>query len=454
LRIPARRAAKGTGRRAAVKCAVAPSTKATSLGWGKTDSGFWNEDGDVVVGGQRVADIARGIPESPFYLYSKKQILSNYQQYEDALQGIKSIPCYAVKANNNFHILKMLAARGAGAVLVSGNELKAAVRAGFDPARTVFNGNGKMVHELQMAVEYGMLINCDSEFDLAHIATAARAAGKPARVLIRINPDVDPQVHPYVSTGTANSKFGIRNSHLSWFLDAITEDPMLQMEGVHCHLGSTIQKVDIFRDATVLMAEFIREIRAAGLPVNYFNIGGGLGINYMRDGLDKYPTPDEMLSCVRAEIEDLDVTVILEPGRSMIANASVFVSKVTGVKTNGNKNFIVVDGSMSELIRPSLYDTYQHIELTEPAGGPVAKYDVVGPVCESADFLGKDRELQAPAEGSTLVVYDAGAYCMSMASNYNMKFKPAEYWVDENGAVEKIRKEENLEDSYFRMFEC
>jgi diaminopimelate decarboxylase len=408
-------------------------------------------DGFLYCDELKIDDIRAQSKASPFYLYSQRQIMHNYTAYSEALKGLDSIIGYAVKANNNLNIMKCLRELGSGAVLVSGNELRLALAAGFDPARTVFNGNGKLPEDLKFAVEQGGLINVDSEFDLDNIRAAAKATGRKARVLIRINPDVDPQVHPYVSTGLAGSKFGIRNTHLQWFLDEIRkDDDLLDLVGVHCHLGSTITKVNIFRDATLLMVDFIKEIRAQGFNLEYLNIGGGLGIDYYRKG-DILPTPKDLIDTVRDLVSSLGLTLVIEPGRSMVANSSAFVCTVTGAKTNGNKNFIVVDGSMAELIRPSLYDAYQHIELTGASISGVEMYDVVGPVCESADFLGKERMLPTPAAGDGLVVMDAGAYCMSMASTYNLRMRPAEWWVA-GGELKQIRKAEGLED-HLRMFE-
>lgn len=240
-------------------------------------------DGFLYCDGLRIDDIRAQAESSPVYIYSKERIAQNYQAYKEALEGLDSIIGYAVKANNNLKIVEFLREMGSGAVLVSGNELRLAVKAGFDPTRTIFNGNGKQPKELEMAVDLGVLINIDSEFDLENIKAAAGKVGKAARVLIRINPDVDPQVHPYVSTGLAGSKFGIRNTHLQWFLDAVRAAPgQLDLVGVHCHLGSTISKVNIFRDATVLMVDFIRQIREQGFNLKYLNIGGGLGIDYYR----------------------------------------------------------------------------------------------------------------------------------------------------------------------------
>lgn len=409
-------------------------------------------DGFLYCDGLRIDDIRAQSESSPVYIYSKEKIRRNYEAYRDALSGLDSIIGYAVKANNNLKIVEYLRELGSGAVLVSGNELRMAIKAGFDPTRTIFNGNGKQTKELEVAVQHGVLINIDSEFDLVNIRTAAANVGKPARVLIRINPDVDPQVHPYVSTGLAGSKFGIRNTHLQWFLDQIKEAPsQLTLVGVHCHLGSTITKVNIFRDATVLMVEFIRQIREQGFKLKYLNIGGGLGIDYARQG-DKLPTPMDLINTVRDLVSSLGLTLVIEPGRSMIANSGLMASTVIGVKTNGNRNFIVVDGSMSELIRPCLYDAYQHIELSAPCGGETQVFDVVGPVCESGDYLGKDRALPTPSAGDGLVVMDAGGYCMAMASTYNLKMNPAEYWVEDGNKLKKIRRAQTLDD-HLAVFE-
>lgn len=414
-----------------------------------------NEDGFLYCENVRVHDIMEQVEEKrPFYLYSKRQLTRNVESYVAALEGLDSIVGYAVKANNNLKILQHFQSLGCGAVLVSGNELKLVLHAGFDPARCIFNGNGKQLEELVFAAQEGVLVNVDSEFDLRHIIDAARITKNQVKVLLRINPDVDPQVHPYVATGNKNSKFGIRNERLQWFLDEVKKHPKeLSLVGTHCHLGSTITKVDIFRDAALLMVQYIDQIRMQGFNIKYLNIGGGLGIDYRHDG-SVIPAPMDLINTVRELVLSRGLTLIIEPGRSLIANSAAFVNHVTGVKTNGNKNFIVINGSMSELIRPSLYNTYQHIELVAPPSGDakVCTFDVVGPVCESADFLGKERELPTPSEGAGLVVHDAGAYCMSMASTYNLKMRPPEYWVESDGSLKKIRKAETYDD-HLRFFE-
>lgn len=270
---------------------------------------------------------------------------------------------------------------------------------------------------------------------------------------MRINPDIDPKVHPYVSTGLADSKFGIENDKIDHYLQRIKEcGEHIQLLGVHCHIGSTIKDVKIFKDAATIMAEFVNQIRAEGFDLQYLNLGGGLGIDYDRQGKADIPTPKDLLDEIRQQILDMNLKLIIEPGRSLVGNTSIFVSKVIGVKSNGSKNFIVVDGSMSELIRPSLYGAYHHIELAEPSTGEEKVFDVVGPVCESADFLGKARELRTPKENDCLVVYDTGAYCQAMSSTYNLKLTCAEYWVDGTD-LRQIRKAQNL-DLFLEQFNC
>ena len=402
-------------------------------------------DGYLYCEDLRVKDVQAMLQHTPFFLYSKLQIKRNYDSYARALEGLDSVIGYAIKANNNLQLLRLLQEYGSGAVVVSGNELRLALRAGFDPARIVFNGNGKTLPDLTYAVQCGCLVNVDSEFDLEHIILAATNTGKNVSVLIRINPNLDPQVHPYVSTGLASSKFGIRNDHLTWFLDRIRQEPLVRLVGVHSHLGSTIKNVGVFKDAAEIMVGFVKRIRELGFEtMRYLNIGGGLGIDYERLG-STIPTPTDLVNSIRSQLEEAKLTIIIEPGRSIVGNAGILVCSVTGVKSNGGKNFIVVDGSMTELIRPALYGAYHYITLTEPGVNEGKSFDVVGPVCESADFLGKDRNLPTPAEGSSLAVMDAGAYCMAMASNYNMKPLPPEVIVD-GKAWSIIRRGQTFED--------
>ena len=410
---------------------------------------FYFQDGYLYCDQLKVKVIQSQVPESPFYLYSKQQITTNYNAYLEAIEGLDAIIGYAIKANNNLAILKHLQELGSSAVLVSGNELCIALKANFKPEKTILNGNGKTIEELTYAIQNQVLINIDSEFDLQHIQQATKKAKKQANVLLRVNPDIDPQVHPYVSTGIKDSKFGIQNNKLDWFLDSIKSSTFLNLVGIHCHLGSTIEQTQIFYDATVLMSKFVEIIRSRGFELKYLNIGGGLGIDYHKQGKN-LPTPLELINSIRQILESLDISLIIEPGRSIVGNTSILVNRVIGTKSNGNKNFAVVDGSMAELIRPSLYNAYHHIDLIEPCKGQLKTFDIVGPVCESADFLAKDRLLTSPIEGMGLAVWDVGAYCQVMSSNYNLKMRPPEYWVDGKQLIQ-IRKKERMED-YLKLF--
>ncbi|XAR59291.1 Diaminopimelate decarboxylase [Bertholletia excelsa] len=358
------------------------------------------EDGYLYCESLRVQDVTETVERRPFYLYSKPQITRNFEAYREALEGLNSTVGYAIKANNNLKILEHLRKLGSGAVLVSGNELRLALQAGFDPTRCIFNRNGKLLEDLVLAAQEGVFVNVDSEFDLNNIVSAATIAGKKVKVLLRSNPDVDPQVQPFVATRNKNSKFGIRNEKLQWFLDAVKAHPNeLELVGVHCHRGSTITKikntfsmVDIFSDAAALMLNYIDEIWAQGFKIDYLNIGGGLKIDYCHADSD-LPAPRDLIDTLRIPffyVRVYNLNLIFEPGRSLIANTCCLVNHVTGVKTNGTKNFIVIDGSMAELICSSLYDASQHIELISPSppNAEISTYDVVGPVCESADFLG------------------------------------------------------------------
>ncbi|KAL8489749.1 hypothetical protein ACS0TY_025586 [Phlomoides rotata] len=315
--------------------------------------------------GVKVEELMEDVEKRPFYFYCKPQINRNVEAYKEALKGLNSIIGYSIKANNNLKILEHFRSLGCGAVLVSGNELKLALRAGFDPTRCVFNGNGKILGDLVLAAQEGVFVNIDSEFDLENIVAAARIAGKKVNVSLRINPDVDPQVHPYVATGNKNSKFGIRNEKLQWFLDAVKSHPNeLKLVGAHCHLRSTITKVDIFRDAAVLMVNYIDEIRSQGFEIDYLNIGGGLGIDYYHTGAVLL-TPRDLINTVRELVLSRNLNLIIEPGRSLIDNTCCLVNRVTGVKTNGIKNFIVIDDAYQEGKMPFNYLPTENEELRD-----------------------------------------------------------------------------------------
>lgn len=287
----------------------------------------------------RVADLAKQVTKTPFYVMSKGQLHKNFDAYKKALVGLDSAFIgFSVKANHNLNVLRYLAEKKCGAVLVSGNEILTALKAGFDPAKMIYNGNGKTVDELKIAIQRRILVNIDSEFDLHNIILVSKTVGVPARTLLRINPDVDPEVHPYVSTGLANSKFGIQNQFLPKYLQKIREnDDCIKLLGVHCHIGSTIKDVNIFRDTAEIMVQVVQSIRAEGFQLEYLNIGGGLGIDYERSPQchKTMPTPQNLIDSIRDLVLQSRLKLIIEPGRSLIANTTLFVNKVIGVKSNG-----------------------------------------------------------------------------------------------------------------------
>jgi diaminopimelate decarboxylase len=410
---------------------------------------FFYQDGFLFCEELKVVDIQQRVKLSPFYLYSAGQIKSNFNKYVSALDGISSEISYAIKANGNLSILKLLRSLGSRVTLVSGNELRLALTAGFDPGCMIFNGNGKTIPELRLAVDQGVFINIDSLFDLEHINRVSQELGKTVDVLLRINPEIDAKVHPFVSTGLRTSKFGLSNENLPGVMDKMTGMPQLNLVGVHCHLGSTIDQVNVFRQTMIIMVRHFEMIRQRGFPLKYLNIGGGLGIDYQRQG-GSFPTPSDLVDSLR-DLLPQDATLILEPGRSLVGNAGIFICRVIGVKRGSENNFIVTDGSMAELIRPSLYQAYHEIGFTEPFDSEHRVWHIVGPVCESADYLGKYRMLPSPQEGAGVAIFDTGAYGFVMSSNYNARLRPAEYLVD-GDQLTQIRRAESFED-FLRFFE-
>jgi diaminopimelate decarboxylase len=404
---------------------------------------FTVRDGYLFCEELRMKEIQERVDSSPFYLYSAGQLRNNYRIYKTALVGIPSEIAYAVKANGNLTILNALREMGSWVTLVSGNEIHLALSSGFEPGQMIFNGNGKTISEIQLAIDNGTFINIDSVFDLKHIYEVSQEKAKNGSVFLRINPNIEPQVHPYIATGQLLSKFGVPIETIPTILSLLRKMPSLSLEGIHCHLGSTIDDVNVFYQTMKIMANQFERIRDAGFPLRYLNIGGGLGIDYTHKN-DTYPSPRDLVENIKALLPD-DSILILEPGRSIIGNSGILVCKVIGVKTTGEKNFIVIDGSMTELIRPSLYRAYHKIEFIEPVIAVPKNYDIVGPVCESTDFLGQNRYLPTPEEGVGVAVFDTGAYGYVMSSNYNARNRPAEYMVDRS-ELYQIRKPETFED--------
>ena len=405
--------------------------------------GFNTQNGYLFCDGLRVKAILDSGKDTPFYLYSVEQIRSNIRDYVAALDGLDAIISYAVKANGNLSILRTLREMGGWVTLVSGNEIRLANEAGYKFNQMIFNGNGKTIPELRYAIDNDVLVNIDSHFDLMHISELAVNAGKTVNVLLRINPEIDARVHPYISTGLRTSKFGIRRESIPAIVDELRKRPTLELVGIHCHLGSTIKEVSVYRQTMEVMRELFRELKQIGFSLKYINLGGGLGIDYEHQS-SEFPKPDDLVDEIKAVLPE-EATLIVEPGRSLVGNAGVLICRVIGIKDTGEKKFIVTDASMSELIRPSLYGAYHDIGFIEPTNGEIDTFDIVGPVCESTDTLGTERDLAEPQEGTGVVIFDCGAYGFVMSSNYNARQRPAEFMVDGN-RLKQIRRAETFED--------
>ncbi|XP_077996960.1 uncharacterized protein LOC144450242 [Glandiceps talaboti] len=389
---------------------------------------------------------------SPYYLYSRAQITDNVMQYKQALEKheINHLLGYTVQANNNLEILRILRQLGCTAVVASGNEMRLAMMAGFNPSTMVFNGNGKLQSEIREAVKCDIMINVDSLFDLQHIIKACQGFGKKSRVLMRLNPKLRPESHPD-APDVAESKFGMHIREFDKALQIVKSEPLIDLVGIHCHLEATIEDADLFKATLETMLEWVDKVRDMGLDIQYLNMGEGIGLNYKRhlEVCDVYTDKTkDFIGSIADEIKAKGICLILEPGISIIGNSGILVTQVIGVKTNENKNFIVIDGSMAEVIRPSLYGAYHHIQLTEPTWCKkkgMIKCDVVGPIGESTDFLAEDQELPYPHEGCGIAIRDVGAYCSTMSSNYNMRQKPAEVLVD-GSCWRIIRNAETFDD--------
>lgn len=520
-------------------------------------TGFHTQDGFLYCDELKVDDLRHQLmtssvfPASPAFVYSRRQLEKNVREYQTALHvlPVKGRLYYSMKANHNMQILNLLRSWGCGLTLVSGGELQMALAAGFDPSRLVMNGSGKVRWEVEAAVRADVMLNVDSEFDLQQTVAVSRQLGRPARALLRLNVDIDPKVHKYVSTGKSGSKFGLDPAALKRVVEMLTSGNFpVEIQGLHCHLGSTVKDAEVFKESVRRLLMIRQILTSQGLQgLHMINIGGGLAIDYMRQmdetkpyraedegvRLDltrltedlqkaaaadtpqathqyqraqsilqdyckericcadmdrkllnvlnllwpernvqdtypqlfaakpKIPTPTSLIQSIAGLFEsprDDDVTIIVEPGRTIVADAAVLMTTVLGCKSSGNSKFLVVDGSMTDVIRPSLYDAYHHIHPIAPSlettpaikngglsmntksaeaenavchgHGDLHVMDVVGPVCESGDFLGKDRLLPSLSPGACVVVRDVGAYCACMSSNYNARLRPVELLVD------------------------
>jgi diaminopimelate decarboxylase len=382
---------------------------------------------------------------TPTYVYSAGAILAAFEAYERALADLPHLVCYAVKANMNLAVLGLLARAGAGADVVSGGELYRALRAGFDPQRIVFAGVGKTREEIRTALKADLLcFNVESRAELAVVDEAARAEGTRARIGIRVNPDIDPQTHPYIATGLRTSKFGVPYREARDLFRHAAGLAGIEVVGLHMHIGSQLTRVAPFADALARLAELVDQLGQDGIRLRYLDVGGGLGIRY---GDETPPSAADYVRALRPTLARLGLTVLVEPGRSLVGQAGVLLTRVLYRKTSEGRRFVVVDAGMNDLIRPALYNAHHEIRpVAEPADEAVPEVvDVVGPVCESGDFLAKERLLPPVAEGALLAVLSAGAYGFAMASNYNARPRAAEVMVH-GDRFEVVRARETYED--------
>lgn len=380
---------------------------------------------------------------TPAYVYSRAAFESHYLAYAQALQGLPHLICYAVKANSNLAVLDVLARLGAGFDIVSGGELERVLRAGGDPAKVVFSGVGKQAWEMRRALEVRVrCFNVESEPELHLLNEVAGEMGQQAPVSIRVNPDVDARTHPYISTGLKDNKFGVDINHADTLYRKAAEMQHLAVVGVDCHIGSQLTEVAPFLDALDRVLALIDRLGESGIQIRHLDIGGGLGVRY-RD--ETPPEPGVYVEAIRDRLGNRKLELVLEPGRSIAANAGILITRVLALKCSEHRNFAIIDGAMNDLIRPALYSAWQEICPVRPRSGDNRQaYDLVGPVCETGDFLGKDRGLDLAA-GDLLAVRSAGAYGFVMSSNYNSRNRPPELLVD-GDRVHVVRRRESFAD--------
>jgi diaminopimelate decarboxylase len=386
---------------------------------------------------------------TPLYVYSASTIRERYQSFDRAFRRVPHTICYSVKANSNLSLLKMLAKLGSGFDVVSGGELERVLRADRKAARrVVFSGVGKTAEEMDAALKAGILMfNLESESELAVLASRAAKSRKTARIAFRVNPDVQAETHPYISTGLREHKFGVPIDRARELYALAAQHDGIEPIGVSVHIGSQITNVSPFADAMQRVAALVRDLISDGLNIGYIDAGGGLGISYHGPAKTAFTKAvDQYAQSLASPLRDLDIHLLLEPGRAIVAPAGAFLNRLLYRKTNGNKQFVVVDAAMNDLIRPSLYSAHHDIvPVIVNSAADAAKVDIVGPICETGDFFARDRELPNVPEGDLLAILDTGAYGMSLASNYNTRPRPAEVLV--NGrSIKLIRRRETLSD--------
>ncbi|HUH64995.1 MAG TPA: diaminopimelate decarboxylase [Syntrophales bacterium] len=389
-----------------------------------------------------VADIAKAVG-TPFYLYSQRTLKHHFRVFDAAFSGVPHITCFAVKSNSNIAILRIFITEGGGLDIVSGGELYRALQAGVDTRKVVYSGVGKRIDEIEYALNADILMfNAESSQELEVINACAQRLGRKAGIALRVNPDVDPETHPHISTGLKSNKFGI---DIKKSLEEYRQARMLKhldVKGVSCHIGSQVTKISPFLDALNRVKKLVRQLREDGLDIQYLDLGGGLGITYDKEDV---PHPSEYAEAIIDASKDINCTFIFEPGRVIVGNAGILVTEVLYTKSNDGKNFIVIDAGMNDLVRPSLYNSYHQIRPVVEREREEIVADVVGPICESGDYLAKGRKIFRFERGELLAVMSAGAYGFTMSSNYNSRGRIPEILVrDDRSFV--IRKREVYED--------
>lgn len=381
---------------------------------------------------------------SPLYVYSKATLERHMNAFKEALEKKDHLICYAVKANSSLSLLALMASLGAGFDVVSEGELRRVIAAGGDPKKVVFSGVGKTYREIAFALEQDInCFNIESIPEIDVIAQVAKDLGKKAPLSVRVNPNVDAKTHPSISTGLKNNKFGIAYDDALDVYKKIAANPYLEVCGIDCHIGSQMTSGAPIVEATDKLLALCAELKNCGIEIDHIDIGGGLGVTY---GDETPPSPYEYMSAVINRLHDLDISIYVEPGRAMVANAGLLITQVLYLKKGSSKNFCIVDAGMNDLIRPALYNSWMNIVEVEKKEQEPVLYDVVGPVCESDDFLGKDRKLKVN-QGDLLAVRGAGAYGSSMSSNYNSRVLCPEVLVD-GSTVHEIRKKQSFEQMW------
>ena len=404
---------------------------------------FTSRDGQLFAEGVALSAIAERFG-TPTYVYSRAHIEAQYRAYADALAGMPHLVCFAVKANSNLGVLNVLARLGAGFDIVSRGELERVLAAGGEPSKIVFSGVGKTRDDMRRALEVGVhCFNVESVDELERLQLVAAELGKTASISLRVNPDVDAGTHPYISTGLKENKFGIDIEQAPAVYARAAELANLRIVGVDCHIGSQLTSLPPFLDALERLLALVDQLATQGIRIQHLDLGGGLGVQY-RD--EQPPLAGDYIAAVRERLKGRELALVFEPGRSIVANAGVLLTRVEYLKHTAHKDFAIVDAAMNDLIRPALYQAWMDVTPVQPRDGEARHYDLVGPICETGDFLAKGRELVL-AEGDLLAVRSAGAYGFVMSSNYNTRGRAAEVLVDGEQAFE-VRRRETLAELY------